>query len=182
MLNNILHIESIILKYFFNVNLGGRTKKLDAKKRQSTMMPEIYFAGWRHNFKDDSNSVRFQKITKRNKFETEEIFRGWRRNLYVRERSQLDNEISEKRQRKQMQPKMMPEKIFNEWLHNFHFHNRRFSKSGSLRRRSSKKEKTPNKEDAYEGSEINIDEALDDKSLKNKSRSNRQRRSKNKKR
>merc|ERR1712150_370212 len=132
-------------------DLGGRTKKLDAKKRQSTMMPEIYFAGWRHN-------------------------------LYVRERSQLDDEISEKRQRKQMQPKMMPEKIFNEWLHNFHFHNRRFSKSGSLRRRSSKKEKTPNKEDAYEGSEINIDEALDDKSLKNKSRSNRQRRSKNKKR
>ena len=107
------------------------------------MIPEIYFAGWRHNFKDASNSVRFQKISKRNKYETEEIFRGWRRNFYVRERSELDVEISEKRQRKQMQPKMMPEKIFNEWLHNFHFHNRRFSQHGSLRRRSSKKEKTP---------------------------------------
>ena len=141
--------------------------------------PEIYFAGWRYNLKD-SDSIGFLKSNKRTKYEAEGIFRDWRRNFYVRERSELDDEKSEKRQRKQTQPKMMPEKIFNEWLHNFHFHNRRFSKGGSLRRRSSKKEKTPIKDDVQE--EIEIDEALDEKSLKNKSRSNRQRRSKNKKR
>merc|ERR1712018_195975 len=113
-------------------------------------------------------------------YQTEEIFREWRRNFYVREKCELDDEKSEKRQRKQLQPKMMPEKIFNEWLHNFHFHNRRFSKGGSLRRRSSKKEKTPIKDDVRE--DWNLDEVMDDNALKNKSRSNRQRRSKNKKR
>jgi len=172
-------------EYPGNYDLGGRFKKLDAKKRQKIMkfQPEIYFAGWRHNLNDASYGFGLRKSNKRAKYQTEEIFREWRRNFYVRERCELDEEKSEKRQRKQMQPKMMPEKIFNEWLHNFHFHNRPFSKAGSLRRRSSKKEKTPiSIGDAQEAVEINMDEAFDDKSLKNKSRSNRQRRSKNKKR
>jgi len=168
-------------EYPGNYDQGGRIKKLDAKKKQKIMkyQPEIYFAGWRYNLKD-SDSIGFLKSNKRTKYEAEGIFRDWRRNFYVRERSELDDEKSEKRQRKQTQPKMMPEKIFNEWLHNFHFHNRRFSKGGSLRRRSSKKEKTPIKDDAQE--DWNMDEVMDDNALKNKSRSNRQRRSKNKKR
>merc|ERR1712077_28858 len=128
----------------------GKMKKLDSKKKQRIMkyQPEIYFAGWRHNFPDDYDETMYRRQNKKNRYETEEIFRGWRRNFYVRERSEWEEEITEKRKRKQMQPKMMPEKIFNEWLHNFHFHNRRFSQHGSLRRRSSKKEKTPKREDA----------------------------------
>jgi len=112
---------------------AGRTKKLDAKKKRRTMkyQPEIYFAGWRHNFKDDSDWVGLPKQNRRLKYGTEEIFREWKRNFYVREKSDLDEETAERRKRKQIQPKMMPEKIFNEWLHNFHFKSRRNSKYGS---------------------------------------------------
>merc|ERR1719411_1648094 len=116
------------------------------------------------------------------KYHTEEIFRGWKRNFYVHERCDLDEEIAERRKRKQIQPKMMPEKIFNEWLHNFHFMSRRNSKYGSLKRRSSKKQSKEH------GGVMNVEaEAEQDNqgvnnsnSLKNKSRTNRQRRSKNK--
>lgn len=161
----------------------GRTKKLDAKKKKRTMkyQPEIYFAGWRHNFKDESDSVLLPKQNKRLKYETEEIFGGWRRNFYVRERCDVDDEISERRKRRHIQPKMMPEKIFNEWLHNFHFKSRRNSKYGSLKRRSSKKENMGNQVDAKDGQEHDDNKELTpSRSLKNKSRSNRHRRSKNK--
>ena len=142
--------------------------------------PEIYFAGWRYNFKDDSEWSVLPKQSKKLKYETEDIFRGWRRNFFVRERCDADEEVTERRQRKQVQPKMMPEKIFNEWLHNFHFKSRRNSKYGSLKRRTSKKETKEH------GGVMNV-EAEDEhedfnncNSLKNKSRTNRQRRSKNK--
>lgn len=159
---------------------GGRTKKLDTKKKKRTMkyQPEIYFAGWRQNFHDESDWVGLPKQNKRLKYDTEEIFRGWKRNFYVRERCDLEEEVAIRRHRKHTLPKMMPEKIFNEWLHNFHFKSRRNSKYGSLKRRSSKKEKSPTQVDAKDDQEHDNKELDNTKSLKNKSRSNRQRRSK----
>ena len=144
--------------------------------------PEIYFAGWRHNLTDISDSSRIIKLSKKKQYETEEYFRVWRRNLFVREKSEFAEEIAEKRKRRQVQPKMMPEKIFNEWLHNFHFKHRHAYKYGSLKRNNSKKDvkdKTP--ENLTQGQEHEVKELSPTNSLKNKSRSSRQRRSKKKK-
>jgi len=160
----------------------GKMKKMDSKKKQRIMkyQPEIYFAGWRHNFPDNSDEIMYRRQCKKNRYETEEIFRGWRRNFYVREGSEWEEEITEKRKRKQMQPKMMPEKIFNEWLHNFYGKQRRLSKKGSLKRRSSKRE-CPEDQDHAKEEEIELElPVVNDNLLKNKSRSNRQRRSKKK--
>merc|ERR1719278_2420463 len=58
-------------------------KKMDSKKKQRIMkyQPEIYFAGWRHNFPDNSNETMYRRQYKKNRYETEEIFRGWKRYL-----------------------------------------------------------------------------------------------------
>ena len=58
--------------------------------------PEIYFAGWRHNFPDNYDETMYRRQNKKNRYETEEIFRGWRRNFYVRERSEWEEEITSK--------------------------------------------------------------------------------------
>ena len=131
--------------------LKQNLKSDDARQFESDYLIDIFH--WlgipqSNNEEDPFDWSDLPQSKKRGKYQVEEIFRDWRRNFYVRERCESDVAKSEKRQRKQLQPKMMPEKIFNEWLHNFHFNNSRFSKGESLRRQSSKMNKTPIREDA----------------------------------
>ena len=151
------------------------------KRRTAKYQQEIYFAGWRHNLADVSDLSSIKNVGKKNKYEVEEYFRVWRRNFFVRERSELTEEICERRKRRQLKPGMMPEKIFNEWLHNFHVKYHSANKYGSLKRRNGKKDENKDEENLRQYEENNAEETVMDKSLQNKHRSSRQRRSKKKK-